>query len=147
MKSLFEESTLDKVLDRINTINAETTPVWGKMNSGQMFAHNVIPFEVVLEKRPPINKPNFLMKLLFKKMMYNDRLFKKNMPTSSTFLIKEDKNFEDEKQRLVSNIKEVFNQRNKDNWPSHPMFGEFTSDQIGKMLYKHMDHHLRQFGV
>jgi hypothetical protein len=69
------------------------------------------------------------------------------MPTSSAFLIKEDKNFEDEKQRLVANIKEVFNQRNKDNWPNHPMFGEFTSDQIGKMLYKHMDHHLRQFGV
>lgn len=147
MKSIFEESTFNLVLDRVNNINADTTPLWGKMNSGQMFAHNVIPFEVALEKRSPIGKPNFLMKLLFKKMMYNDKLFKKNMPTSVDFLIKEDKNFEAEKQQLVSNIKEVFNQRNKNRWPNHPMFGEFTSDQIGKMLFKHLDHHLRQFGV
>ena len=147
MKSLFEESTYTDVLNRINSFNETTQSEWGKMTTAQMFAHNVIPVEVVLEKRPPIGKPNFLMKLLFKKMMYNDKLYKKNMPTPRPFKIEDDKDFTSEKETLVKNVKEIYAQRDKTEWPAHPMFGTFTQEQTGKMLFKHLDHHLRQFGV
>lgn len=29
----------------------------------------------------------------------------------------------------------------------HPFFGKLTSEQWGKGIYKHLDHHLKQFGV
>jgi hypothetical protein len=29
----------------------------------------------------------------------------------------------------------------------HPMFGKMTADQWGRSMWKHLDHHLRQFGV
>jgi len=80
-------------------------------------------------------------------MMYNDRLFKKNMPTPRPFRIEEDKNFEKEKYQLIAVLNEVYGQRDRKNWLKHPMFGEFTTEQTGKMMYKHLDHHLRQFDV
>ena len=147
MNSLLDEIAYTEVLDRINKIEATTAPQWGKMTAAQMFAHNVIPIEVVLEKRPPIGKPNFLMKLLFKKLMYNDKLYKKNMPTPKPFRTVEDKDFDTEKRNLVNVVNEMYNQRDRDKWPNHPVFGEFTREQTGKMIYKHLDHHLRQFGV
>ena len=147
MKSLFNESVFNETINRINSIDNSKDPQWGKMSAAQMFAHNVIPIEVVLEKRPPVGKPNFLMKLLFKKMLYNDKLFKKNMPTPKPFRIEEERDFETEKRNLIETVEEVYNLRGRDSWPKHPMFGTFTTVQTGQMLYKHLDHHLRQFGV
>jgi len=147
MKSLFDESTYSEAQDRINKIESNKPPLWGKMTAAQMFSHTVIPFEIVLEKKPPVGKPNFLVKLLFKKMMYNDRLFRKNMPTPKPFRIEEDKNFDEEKQHLIAIVNETYGQRDRKKWPKHPIFGEFTSEQTGKILYKHLDHHLRQFDV
>jgi hypothetical protein len=31
--------------------------------------------------------------------------------------------------------------------PSHPAFGKLSAKQWGVLIYRHMDHHLRQFGV
>ena len=147
MKSIFEKDTYNDVLQRINNIGENTTPEWGEMNAGQMFSHTKIPFEIVLEKRPPVGKPNFLMKLIFKKMMYNDKLFKKNMPTPKRFQISSDKDFNIERQDLIESINDMYNKREKTDWPDHPMFGKFTANQTGQMMFKHLDHHLRQFGV
>ena len=147
MKSLFEESTYQETLARIETIKEDSQPVWGKMTAAQMFAHNVIPIEIVLDKRPPVGKPNFLMKLLFKKMMYNDKLFKKNMPTPRPFKVLDEKNYNTEKQHLINAVNEFYAMRERTNWTKHPMFGTFTTEQTGKMMFKHLDHHLRQFGV
>jgi hypothetical protein len=147
MKSIFEEDTYNDVLQRINNIRENAAPEWGKMQAGQMFSHTKIPFEIVLEKRPPVGKSNFLMKLIFKKMMYNDKLFKKNMPTPKRFKISSDKDFNIEKQDLINSINDFYSQREKTDWPDHLMFGKFTADQTGQMMFKHLDHHLRQFGV
>ena len=147
MDSIFDHSTYSTVLERINSLEESTQPVWGKMSVSQMLAHNVIPFDIVLEKRPPIGKPNFIMKLLFKKMMYNDKPFKRSLPTPGPFNIESSKDFNTEKQQLISVVNEVYTQKDKDKWPTHPMFGEFTSLQTGQLLFKHLDHHLRQFGV
>ena len=147
MKSLFDESTYSEVQDRINKIESNKSPLWGKMTAAQMFSHILVPVEVALEKKPPVGKPNFLMKLLFKKMMYDDRLFKKNMPTPKPFRIEEDKNFQEAKYKLIAVVNEAYRQRDQKNWPKHPIFGDFTTEQTGKMLYKHLDHHLRQFDV
>lgn len=147
MNSLFDETSYTEIKNRIQKIETTTQPQWGKMTAAQMFAHNIIPLEVVMEKRPPVGKPNFLMKLLFKKMMYNDKWYGKNLPTPAPFKVETEKEFEEEKQQLLVTIDEIYGQRNRDKWPTHAMFGDFTPQQTGQMLYKHLDHHLRQFGV
>jgi len=60
---------------------------------------------------------------------------------------KEDKDFNIEFEILQKLILEVYAVRDRKEWNPHPLFGAFTSQQWGQMQYKHLDHHLRQFGV
>ena len=79
--------------------------------------------------------------------MYNDKLWRKNLPTAPGFKITEKKDFNEEQTKLLGLINEVYEQRNRDKWQPHPVFGELTSEHWGQMQYKHLDHHLRQFGL
>ena len=83
---------------------------------------------------------------LFKSSLYNDKPWKHDMTTAKEYKVVEPKQFNSEKATLVSLVEEFYSKKEQSNWPSHPYFGDFTKDQWGKMQYKHLDHHLRQFG-
>lgn len=147
MKSLFEEPTLKEIQDRINNLSNASTPTWGKMDVAQMFNHCQFPLKIALKKDCPTLKPSLLAKLFFKKSLYIDKPWKKNLPTHPKLKVIDSKEFEDEKEKLLELITEFSNQRDKKEWDPHPMFGKFTNEQWGKMQYKHLDHHLQQFNV
>ena len=150
MKSLFEKESFNEINIRINTLTENKSPDWGKMNVGQMMKHCQVPFGIVNGTLNMETKVGFMKKLIFslmKPMMYNDKPWKKNIPTGKEFVIKEEVNFSTEKGTLLNLISEFHNRKDQKNWPKHPVFGKFTGDQYGKMNYKHLDHHLTQFGV
>jgi len=147
MKSFFEDGVYEEITLRLNQIEKDTKPQWGKMNAGQMFNHCQMPLNIILEKEDYGVKPNWLVNLLFKKSMYSDKLWRKNLPTAPGFKITDEKDFEKEKQEITTLIDALNEQRERTDWLPHPAFGKLTKDQWGKMQYKHLDHHLRQFGV
>lgn len=147
MKSFFENGVYDEITSRINTLNETSSAKWGKMNVGQMLHHCQIPINVILEKEDYNLKPNWLVNLLFKKSMYSDKPWRKNMPTAKGFAITDAKKFETEKNALINLVTELNKHRDRENWQKHPAFGELTKAQWGKMQYKHLDHHLKQFGA
>ncbi len=79
--------------------------------------------------------------------MYSDKPWRKNLPTAKGFAIKDEKDFDTEKQAIANLINALNDQRERNDWQPHPAFGKMTKDQWGKMQYKHLDHHFRQFGV
>ncbi len=147
MKSFFEDGVYNEITSRIQNLNSDTQAQWGKMNVGQMLHHCQLPLNVILEKKDYNLKPNWLINLLFKKTMYSDKLWKKNLPTAPRFKVTDSYEFDTEKTTLLSLVDELNAQREKTEWQDHPAFGKLTKDQWGKMQYKHLDHHLRQFGV
>ena len=147
MKSFFEDGVYDEITSRIQQLNKDSKPVWGKMNVGQMLYHCQMPLNIILEKEDYGVKPNWLVNLLFKKSMYSDKLWRKNLPTAPGFRITDEKEFDKEFNAITSLLSELNSQRDKEDWQPHPAFGKLTKDQWGKMQYKHLDHHLRQFGV
>ncbi len=79
--------------------------------------------------------------------MYNDKPWRKNIPTSKEFIVDGDIDFYSVKSDLIKEIDNFYKRKNQTDWPIHPIFGKFTKEQYGKMNYKHLDHHLSQFGV
>jgi hypothetical protein len=146
MKSLFEENSCNEILDRLYKTNENMEPQWGKMTISQMFFHCQLPLKIALTSEPIKSSFNPFM-LLFKKSLYNDSQWRKNLPTSKEFKIIEDKNFKKEKEALESMIVAFQAKKDQTEWNPHPVFGKFTPEQWGKMQYKHLDHHLRQFDV
>jgi len=149
MQSLFNTNTYNGIVERMNRLTPDTEKQWGKMQVAQMMAHCKEAFKVPLSEKP---MPRMLLGLLlawaFKSKLYNDQPWQKNLPTSPNFIIKDERDFIKEKQELMELVNQFYKKGAAvvGKYP-HPIFGTFTPDQWGKSMYKHLDHHLQQFGV
>lgn len=147
MHSLFETESSNEIVDRIAALYKDTKPAWGKMTVAQMLHHCQFPLKIALQLPHPKVSGNFLVRLLFKKSLYNDQPWRKNLPTPPSFRVDSQKDFEEEKAALLPLVHDFGALQHKKEWEPHPAFGKFTPEQWGKMQYKHLDHHLRQFQV
>ena len=149
MLNLFEKEPYFDIVNRLNQLTPESQPLWGKMTIGQMLAHCTEAFKVPLCQKMA---PRTLMGLLFggiaKKSITGPKPFKKNLPTTKSFIIKEDRDFFVEKQNLMT-VMAKFYSGGPNNLATyrHPFFGMLTGEEWGKSMHKHLDHHLQQFGV
>jgi hypothetical protein len=134
-------------LQRIASLKETSNPLWGKMSVGQMLWHCQLPVKIATENRAYHGKGNPLVRWLFKKSMYNDSPWRKNLPTVPAMKAREPKDFAIEKDKLLGLLKDLYQVKDREDWNPHPVFGAYTSMQWGQMQYKHLDHHLRQFGV
>lgn len=149
VQNLFDQSTYDSILKRINQLSPAAQRQWGKMSVSQMLQHCQEAFKVPLSSKAlPRHPLGLLLGWMMKTSLYNDKPWKKNLPTAPNFIIKNEPDFEAAKQALVSMIKAFYEKgRNGIGDKVHPMFGKLTAEQWGKSMWKHMDHHLIQFGV
>ncbi len=149
VKNLYETAVYEEILQRLHKLTPESQRLWGKMSVAQMLAHCKEAFRVPLSDKPL--KANFFLRLigpLGKKMLYNDKPWRHGLPTAPNFVIKDERDFEKEKAGLTELITR-FHHLGPDGTGKfpHPVFGRFTKEQWGKAMWKHLDHHLRQFGV
>ncbi len=150
MESIFNPADVAKLTERINKLTPSTQALWGKMSVGQMLAHCNVSYEMAYTDKHP--KPNALMKLVLKLLVKNkvvsETPYKHNNPTAPAFLMKEDKNFEAEKTRLIDHINQTLQlgEAYFDGRESHS-FGTLSATEWNNMFWKHLDHHLSQFGA
>jgi hypothetical protein len=150
LPNIFTKEVADGVIDRINQLIPSSQPLWGKMNVAQMFAHCCVSYEMVYTDKHP--KPGFFMgfilKTFIKKAVVSDKPYPKSSKTAPAFLISDERDFEAEKKRLVDYIREtqVLGAYIFDGKMSHS-FGPLSDNEWNNMFYKHLDHHLKQFGV
>ncbi|TYA69800.1 DUF1569 domain-containing protein [Seonamhaeicola marinus] len=150
MKSLFESEALEEVLLRINKLKSSSKPKWGSMNASQMVKHCHGPIEVAMGTKQLDANIGFMKKLvfrLFKSALYNDRSYKQGIPTAPEYVVRDTPVFKTEKDQLITLVKAFNGLKDKKEWNTHPLFGKLTAEQWAKSQYKHLDHHLRQFGV
>ncbi len=150
MKNIFDPPVTAELIQRINSLSSETKPLWGKMAADQMLAHCCIAYEMAFSDKHP--KPNGLMRFILKSLVNNGVVneipYKKNIRTAPQFIIKDRKNFEEEKARLIQYIEHTC-MLGKDHFEGKESisFGPMTSTEWNNQFYKHLDHHLTQFGV
>jgi hypothetical protein len=147
MKSLLNQDGYTDIKTRLDKLNENSTRLWGKMTVGQMCWHCKYPLKLAIENKPNSSKGNWFIKMFFKKSLYNDTPWRKGLPTAPQLKAKEEKNFAEEFKSLQKLVDEFHNEKDREEWYPHPTFGSFTIDQWGQLEYKHLDHHLRQFGV
>lgn len=146
VKNLFDEQVKQEIIDRINLLRPATQRKWGKMDVAQMLAHLQQPLKVAYGEHNP--KGNFLIRTLsifFKSNLYNNKPFARNLPTDKTFRIADVRDFKNEKDNLITLVS-AFTPEKLTKKP-HPVFGPLTPEQWSKSQWKHLDHHLQQFGV
>jgi hypothetical protein len=150
MKSVFNLNDAQELTARINSLSSKSAAIWGKMNIAQMLAHCNVSYEMVFENKHP--KPNvimrFILKSFVKKIVVGDKPYKRSSQTAPAFIITDTRDFENEKNRLISYV--IKTQKLGAAYfegKESLSFGVLNKTEWNNMFYKHLDHHLNQFGA
>jgi len=150
MKNLFEAGRVEEVKQRIAKLKPNSERQWGKMNPAQALEHCSRGMEMALGDKTP---PRMLVGRIFgrvvkSKVMANDEPLRRNSPTMKELVVQEEKDLGMECTRLCGLI-DRFAAAGPAGCTTHPhsFFGRLTPEEWAILMYKHLDHHLRQFGV
>jgi len=151
MKNIFQSETAAEVILRIEKLKPEDKPLWGKMSADQMLAHCNVSYAMTwhpekFKKSGAVKK--FFLKLLVKKFVTSESPYRKNGGTAPEFIQTGQYDFEKEKAELIGHVQKV--QQLGADWfegRDNISFGKMTSREWNNLFYKHLDHHLTQFGI
>ena len=150
MKNLFDPEALAEVKARFRGLRADAPRRWGTMTASQMVAHCAIASEMavgdLLLPRAPIG---YLFGRIVKPLaLGNDKPFRPNSPTARELVVKGEPAIDVERERLLA-LLDRFAAAGPAGCTTHPhaFFGKLTPDEWAVLMYKHLDHHLRQFGA
>ena len=149
MKNLFQADTLEEIVSRIDLLQPTSTRQWGKMDVAQMMAHCSAGLDMASGR---LNLPRILIGRLIggfvKPIFTNEKPFSRNSPTDKKLVFADERDFSREKEQLKIKVRQFHDggEAGCTRHP-HPFFGSFEPQEWSRGMYKHLDHHLRQFGA
>jgi len=149
MKTLFDEADRLSICQRLAAIPSGAAPLWGKMNAAQAVTHCARALETGTGDRPM--KQAFIGKILMpfiRSSVLGEKPFSRNSPTDPSFVVADERDLSTERQKLLDLINR-FVERGPEGAAiqTHAFFGKLSGQEWGEVMYKHIDHHLQQFGV
>jgi len=151
LPSIYTPSTILELTARIQKLTSNTERLWGTMTVNQMLEHCCCVLRVALGEDDV--KASFVLKLfgpmIRKSIVDPNKEFAKNGPTLEQYKVDNlQPDFEQTKGKLIAYLEKyaalgpTFTHKKK-----HSVFGVMTSEEWSTACFKHLDHHLRQFGV
>jgi hypothetical protein len=151
MKNILVPSVQSIVASRIDKLTESTPAKWGIMKVNEMLAHMNDAFKISLGMKAAVNTSNFIThNIVFNVAVYLLPSWPKGEATAPEL----DQRREGTKARdfyteveFLKKMMDVFTEREATKLHPHPMFGKLSKKQWADLLTKHLDHHLKQFGV
>lgn len=149
MKNLFQPEVVDELLSRIDKLQPASPRQWGKMDAAQMMAHCSAALDMALGQ---LNLPRVLIGRVLgpfvKPLFINEKPFSRNSPTAKELVFADPRDFAREQEQLKLKVRQ-FHQGGETQCTRHPhpFFGPLSPQDWSRGMYKHLDHHLRQFGA
>jgi len=148
MPSLADRTDRARLADRVCALTAEATPRWGRMNAAQMLAHCADALRNATGELPIALVPMpFARNGLVRWLMIDLVPFPKGAPTARELRARAPASIAEERDALLALLDRFAPEHGPVPWAPHPLFGTLTPAQWGRLAHKHLDHHLRQFGV
>jgi len=150
MKNLFDVATATEIKERIGRLGPGSTPQWGKMSAGQAMAHCATTMEWAVGDSfaPRMFIGRILGPLVKSKVLQEGAVMKRNTPTAKSLVVADERDLGKERERLCALI-DRFSMGGPQGCTkrAHTFFGSLTPDECAHLMYRHLDHHLRQFGA
>jgi len=150
MKNLFEATTAKEVKERIERLGPNSQRLWGKMTAAQAMAHcaKTMEWAVGDSYEPRMFIGRIVGPLIRSNVLRDEKPMGRNAPTAKSLVVTDERDLRGECTRL-SKLVDRFSEGGPQGCTKHPhtFFGKLTSEEWARLMYKHLDHHLRQFGV
>lgn len=149
MKSLFNPEHNNEIIQRLSKLTPEAKGLWGRMTVSQMLAHAQQPLRVAFgDITPKRSLIGILVGSIAKRKLAREEQWERSLPTDKHFIIGDERNFIEEKNTLTALVR-----RFAELGPggicgeTHPFFGKLSVNEWDRLMWNHLDHHLRQFGA
>ena len=150
MNNLFDAATAAQIKERIGRLEPGSRRQWGKMCAAQAMAHRATTMEWAVGDRfaPRMFAGRILGSLVKSRVLKDEAPMRRNAPTAKSLVVTDDRDLRRESERLCALI-DRFSVGGPQGCTkhAHTFFGHLTPDEWARLMYKHLDHHLRQFGV
>jgi hypothetical protein len=150
MRNLYDAADAREIKERLALLRQDSARQWGKMNVAQAVAHCAASMEWAVGDRVPPRMflPSLLGRVIKPLVMRDDKPFRRNTPTAPDLVVPDQRDLDAERERLLTLI-DRFTAAGRAGCTTkpHSFFGRMTPDEWAILTYKHLDHHLRQFGV
>jgi hypothetical protein len=147
VKNLWESDARQEISERIDMLTPDSPALWGKMNASQMMAHIVDALRMATGELPVKEKKRPMRFTPLKQLIIYGPPFPKNVPTAPELLVRQPDDWDAECASLRRMMDVFAAQKPGKKLPRHPVFGELSRRAWGVLGFRHLDHHLRQFGV
>ena len=148
MKSMWQDETRREVSDRIGQLARDRKGEWGRMSSQQMVCHLIGSVQMAIGEKAIANRWTPFRIPGVKEFVLYIAPFPKNVPTATELVVTSTPNpWDRDVAELRQTIDRFVGRGREARWPEHPAFGTLSGSQWGVLVYRHVDHHLRQFGV
>jgi hypothetical protein len=150
MKNLFEAGTAKEIKERIGRLCPASQRQWGKMTAPQAMAHCSVVMEWAVGDtvEPRMFLGRILGPIAKSQVLKDEKPMGRNAPTAKSLVVNDDRDLGRECQRLSALVERFCagGPQGCTKYP-HTFFGRMTPEEWAALTYKHVDHHLRQFGV
>jgi hypothetical protein len=151
-KTIVDPDVRSSLSFRILLLTHRTERRWGTMNAGQMLRHVAVGMEQALGKQKDVDASNILLRTVGRIAILRILpKFPRGLPTSDamrqTATASDPSEFESDRERVLALLEEQGAWPRERHMPDHPALGPLTHAERGILTWKHLDHHLRQFGV
>jgi DinB family protein len=146
MPTLHDEANRSQIINRLRSLRLDSPRRWGRMSADQMLWHVNGGLSMALgqmnipPQKTPLPRP--IMRLLALSLPWP-----KGWPTMPMFVASGSYDFDAERARCVQLIEQMSAKALDEHWPRHPLLGQLSGRDASRLQARHLDHHLRQFGV
>lgn len=147
MKSLWQPAVRAALLARAARLTPEHRPRWGRMTADQMVSHLVQTCRMGTGELPVRPVKLFTRHWPLNVLIAYFMPFPRNLPTVKPLIARAPQGIARDLATLAECLEAFARSRERTDWPEHPALGRLSGQAWARLGYRHMDHHLRQFGV
>lgn len=147
MKTIWNEPERTSLVSRLRTVREEMKPRWGRMSAAAMLSHLEASLRMALGELPARRARLRLTIFPLKQLVIYVLPFPKGAPTLPELLVTSGLACDITAGHIERLLATLAGFTDEDHWPEHPILGRLSHRALGHLMWKHMDHHLRQFGV
>lgn len=147
MKSVFHPAVHRELQDRVQRLSPRQRPQWGRMSAGEMVAHLTDSLKMASGELEVTARKVLIRYSPLKELVLYLLPIPKSFPTAPELIARRPRDWTAEIADLREQLNDLVERGAEALAPSHPVFGPLSAKQWGVLVYRHMDHHLRQFGV
>jgi hypothetical protein len=147
-KTIFDPRMRQSLSERLAKLRPDSRAQFGKFTADRMICHLEDSLRVATGVTPARPKQTMMSNPLVRWLViYVLPWPKGKAQTVKELLTTQPGEFEADRKRLDAILADAAQRGPSAHWATHPAFGNVSGRDYGVLIYRHFDHHFRQFGV